>query len=232
MGEIIELGGALISDVGRRLEIVAVNMANVATPGYKALIPFAALLASESPASIPDGDVDGRSKLAPGEVRKTGNPLDLAIEGEGFFVVRGAGGTVYTRAGQFHSDAEGRLVNMAGEALQGGSGDIVIHTGRPQVLSDGTILEDGRPVSRIDIVQVLDPASLRRMGSGFSTSPDNVSSVDNARIGQGELESSNVSSAQEMIAMMRLQRTAENGRQLVQVYDDIIGKVINTFGQS
>jgi flagellar basal-body rod protein FlgG len=232
MGTIIELGGALIFDAGQRLEVTASNIANATTPGYKAVIPFSSFLSATGLGTGTAEPLALQSQMGPGQVRQTSNPLDLAVQGEGYFVVDGPMGPVYTRAGQFHSDADGRLVNPAGQALQASGGDVVVHSDKVEVLSDGTVLDSGEPVARIDIVRFTDISVVTRAGAGFVTDPGNIEAANDAKIGQGMLETSNVSMAREMLTMMQLQGSAETGRHLVQVYDDLLGRALSTFGQA
>lgn len=231
MGNIVELGGALIIDAGQRLEVTATNIANVTTPGYKSMVPFSTYLSQESVASDGVRPLPLLSRMDAGQYRQTDNPLDLAIQGDGLFVVRNEGSTIYTRAGQFHVDTDGRLVNAGGQALQGQGGDIVVRSANVEVLADGMVLDGGEPVARIDVVTLVEADAATRVGAGFMTGPDNVQEAETVRIGQGMLETSNVSMAHEMLAMMKLQRQAESGRHLVQAYDDLLGRVLTSFGQ-
>ena len=231
MGGIIEAGQALLSQASRRLEVSALNMANITSPGYKARVPiqgglvnFASLLSENNQWSIADN-------VSPGQAKATANPFDLAIMGEGFFVLRSPTGLVYSRNGEFRRDADGRLVNSAGLPLQGSEGDIVLKSDAPEILRDGTILENGAPVARIDILMVEHGGALQRRGDNF-TSDAFMKRTDLAPVEQGMVESSNVSMAQEVTSLMQSQRSAETGQTLVRVYDDLMGRTLTAFGQS
>jgi len=228
---ILELGAALIVGSGQRLEVTATNIANSTTPGYKAQELFSAFLRSGDPAGVEDV-VSTRTRLDAGSYRQTNNGSDLAVQGEGYFVLSNAGETVYSRAGQFHRDADGRLVNAGGLAVQSSGGDITLRSDSFRVLGDGTVLDGEEPVARLDIVQFVDASTAERVGASFRSDPANVMPVDNVRIASGMIEESNVSMAHEFLAMMQAQRTAETGRHLVQTYDDLLGRALTTFGQS
>ena len=163
---------------------------------------------------------------------QTGNPYDLALSGQGFLMVRSGDQIFYTRSGQFSRDADGRLVDGAGAVLQSEDGDMLVRGQNIKIEKDGTVLDDGEPVSRIAVVNfkgvsVLDAASSNRFVTAVGVQPERI----DAQIQQGMLESSNVSTAQEMIAIMASTRSAETGQRLVQVYDDLMGRALTAFGQ-
>ncbi len=230
MGGIIEAGGALLAQASRRLEVAALNISNIATPGYKARIAYQNLavdfgtLLREEPVAVAD---DWRS----GNLRTTGNALDLGIAGDAFFVLRGPDGTVYGRGGQFRKDAEGRLVDANGLAVQSSGGDILLESDSPEILADGTIVDHGEPVARLELVTADEPSALRRQGAYFHAEAGSMRPAHRAVVHQGMIEASNVSMASEVLAMMQSQRAAESGQNLVRLYDDLMGRALAAFGQ-
>jgi flagellar basal-body rod protein FlgF len=232
MGSVVEIGAFLISDASRRLESNALNIANVNTHGYKAVRPFPSHLLKENGGISAVSRREFLSQLEPGQIRQTGNPLDLAISGAGYFILRSAAGEIYSRAGQFRKDADGRLVAGEDWVLQGAGGDVAVRSEVFEILPDGTVLDDGEPVARIELADFADPSLLRRAGVGFASDAANVVPASSARLVQGALETSNVSLVGEVMSMMQLQRSAETGRQLVQVYDDLLGRALNSLGQA
>ena len=135
------------------LDLVANNLANTSTPGYRAqhsvfrsmLANFSALPLSNLNQAVNDYSVLGNTQvdLSQGTLEHTGNELDLGIRGSGFFVVRTAAGQVFTRNGNFHVSANGKLVTAAGDAVIGDQGPIQI-VGSPVSVSpdgiyDGTV---------------------------------------------------------------------------------------------
>jgi flagellar basal body rod protein FlgG len=169
-----------------------------------------------------------------GKVVETGNAFDLAIAGAGFFVVRAPSGALrYTRDGQFHRDAEGRLADGRGAVLQADGADVTVGRDDFEVLGDGVVLAAGAPVARLDIVGFEDPAQATpSQDGGFATAAENVFPVAAPSVRQGALEMSNVTTAAEMVSMMAALRRAESGQRLANVYDDLMGRVISSFGQN
>jgi flagellar basal-body rod protein FlgG len=233
VGDLVQSASAILAGSQRRAEDAAHNISNLATPGYRAKRSFAdALSAADVGAQSPAMGIE-RLSLAAGQLSETGNVTDLAIDGEGFFEVRNDDGVFYTRNGQFTRSADGRLLSAGGLALQGvGGGDIVLPEGGFVVGADGTITADDRVLSQIAVI-AFSAADARSAADGLiASSPVSVSAVERPMVRQGFLESSNVSLGDEMIVLMEAVRRAETGQRLMNVYDDLLGRVITTFGQS
>ncbi len=172
--------------------------------------------------------------LSPGHVITTHNPFDLAILGKGYFQVKTDQGLMLTRAGAFQIGDGGRVITTQGYALQTDDGsDLVLKGSQLQVQPDGVVIEDGQPIANLGVVNIIDPNQVSVAQNGLLTTPDaNLKAVGGPSIQQGALESSNVSNADEMIAMMEAVRRAEAGQRMANVYDDLMGRVLQTFGQS
>lgn len=232
MGGLIEIASSILSDATRTVEFSAQNTANIATPGYKRRLDFARVMAATTE---PMGDLGARAAttdFSPGKISETGNPFDLALVGDGFFVVRTASGVLrYTRDGQFVRGADGRITDARGAFLQAEGADLVLRSGRPEVLPDGVVLEDGAPIARLDIVTIADRTAMTpTQGGGFAASAESAQPLAAASVRQGALEMSNVTTASEMVSLMAALRRAESGQRLANVYDDLMGRVISTFG--
>jgi flagellar basal body rod protein FlgG len=222
---------ALISGADRQLATTAHNLSNMTTPGYRARQSFAAIV--NGTADTGDGLplVRRATDFSPGKVTLTANPYDLALGGAGFFVVRSGDETRFTRNGQFERDSEGRLVTGDGFALQGDGGDIVLRGNTITVEADGTVLDNGEPVARILVRDFAEPAGLAAVGgSAFRTDSGEGVEVLHPNLRQGALETSNVSTAHEMVTMMQALRQAETGQRLVRFYDELLGDAITSFG--
>lgn len=207
--------------VRRRLDVIANNVANMNTPGFKAEL--------ERAASVPwrgrDGgrvhfvqDVGRLFDPSEGPLVTTGNPLDLAIRGPGWFTVMTADGPAYTRAGRFERDPTGRIVTSQGYALLDENGapiEIPPDAGAITVAGDGTIATDEGPVARIRPVVFADPAVLRRVGDGLFRTDEIPEPAEGSRIVQGMLEGSNVRPVQELTRLMEVQRSYERALQLI-----------------
>jgi flagellar basal body rod protein FlgG len=230
MGELIEVVGEVLSRSERQVEISAQNLSNISTPGYKRAYSFSTMVTATSGANTGSMAVD----LSPGRTIDTHNPYDLAIQGKGFFRVRSDAGMLLTRQGMFQPGADGRVVTSQGYVLQtDDGGDLTLQGGPFQVQPDGVVIQDGQPVAKLAIVDVGDPTALQPAQAGMFTAPDGAQSpMDSASVVQGALESSNTSTADEMISMMEAVRRAETGQRLANVYDDLMGRILSTFGQS
>lgn len=231
-----------------RLDRVALNLANAATPGYKREIvaarPFVdAMTQAASNPSIDMGPiqqqpmmlVDGR----PGTLKSTGQPLDLALTGEGFFEIRTENGLAYTRDGSFRKDEQGRLVTSQGHAVAGRDGDITLTTLAPTIDAAGRITEDentARNVAavapHIKVVRFDDTKGMQRLGNGLLSAGAGITTVGDAdvRIRQGALENSNVSTMQEMVQLMQTMRHFESVQKVAQGYDEALGTAIHKLG--
>jgi flagellar basal-body rod protein FlgG len=234
MGGVVEIAGAILSRAFERSEVAAQNLTNMTTPGYKARQWFPASMA-DAAASSAKGSAQTNESIdfSPGKFQNTGSAFDLAISGAGFFAVRSDQDTFYTRDGQFSRGADGKIVTADGLALQSATGgDIAVSGNNPKILSDGTVLDNGQPVARVGVVDFSDLKSLRSAGAGRFSAPSEDAETASATIHQGMLEASNVSTADQMIAIMAALRSAESGQKIVQLYDDMMGQAISAFGQT
>lgn len=179
-----------------------------------------------------DASLRHQADLSQGQMTKTGNPLDLAISGTGFFRLRAGDEIVYSRQGQFSIGADGTVVTRQGHVLQqAGGGDLVLERAGVEILEDGTVLDGTRPVGKIGVYAPSDPAALRSLGgSMFAGGEEAMEDASAAAVRQGMVEASNVILGDEMVAMMTTVRQAEGGARLVQIYDDLLGRAITTFG--
>ena len=230
MSGLIDSATAVMRTSSQRIDSAAINVANVSTPGFKRQL---------RPSDRADAPFDAalarlRVDLSPGKLSQTGRPLDLAINGDGFFQLRAGDRLIYSRQGAFALDGDGRVVTPQGYALQqAGGGDLTLDTAAVTIAGDGTILDGGHPLGRIAVFQARTADDVAAVdGSLFAISEDAAEAIDTPSLRQGALEASNVSLGDEMVGMMSALRGAETGARLVQVYDDLMGKAISTFGQS
>jgi flagellar basal-body rod protein FlgG len=230
MGGLVEIASSILSGASRSAEVSAQNISNMTTAGYKRRLEFAQVL--EAAGNVPDASASSVD-FTSGKLLDTGSPYDLALAGEGFFVVRTrAEAVAYTRDGQFTRDPEGRLVDGRGSALQADGRDLILKGARVEILADGVVLEDGEPTARLDLVDFTDRALATPTQDGFLAPAEAVEVLTRPSVRQGALEASNVSTAAEMVSVMAAVRRAQAGQRLVGVYDDLMGRVITTFGQA
>src|SRR5579875_1037573 len=216
-------------------QVLASNLANASTPGYKAdnvtAASFQLLLQSllqPGSGAFTQGD---KLDLSQGSFTQTGAPLDLALDGDGFFELAGQNGTLYTRAGRFSRDANGVIRSPDGLAVLGIDGNPIVATGaNVRVGEDGTVFSDGQVVGRIAVV-TLDPATLTRAGTAtFSSTGAPTPTPASTRIVSGALENANVDITSVMTAMMELLRAFEASRQSLQMQNETLGTAINQVG--
>jgi len=234
MGEFIESAASILSLAQRRVELSAQNIANATTPGYKRRVGFEQFLNNTIQLSPETASLQTSTDFSLGKQTTTNTPSDLAIAGQGFFVVEGPAGPLYTRNGQFKRDADGQLTTEQGFPVQiQGGGGLALKAGAFEVASDGAVLQGGQPVGKLAIVEFTDTSLVGYGEAGMLTTPvDNVSAARTATVRQGVLETSNVSTGDEMVAIMEALRRAESGQRLVNVYDDLMGRALAAFGQA
>jgi flagellar basal-body rod protein FlgF len=202
------------------LDTVANNLANTSTPGYRAHHDlFSSVLATASTGTLSPmnqavnnyGVLGGNQlDLSQGNLERTGNNLDLGIDGKGFFVVQTAAGEMYTRNGNFHVSAKGQLVTAEGDAVIGQKGPIPIVGGQVSVSADGTISVGDAVAGSIKVVEFPAGTRLESVGKNYYSAPAN-SGVPSpqSRIQQGTLEASNVNPVSSAVELVAVQRYAE-----------------------
>lgn len=215
------------------LDSIANNLANTNTSGYRAQHNvFRSILAranagpmAELNQAINDYGVLGGTMLdlSQGSLEHTGNDLDLAIEGPGYFVVQTPTGRVVTRSGNFQVSARGQLVSAEGDPVMGENGVIPVVGGPLSISSDGTISVNGAIAGKLKIVELRPNTPVESLGRTYYGIP--VSSEMPAKtssVRQGMIESSNVNPVASVVELITVQRSAEMiHRALSMFYSDI-----------
>lgn len=202
------------------LELVAHNLANLATTGYRGqettfrslLAGAGAVHASALNAAVNDFGVLGGSRLdlTSGSLVPTGNSLDVAVSGKGFFSVQSAQGVLYTRDGGFHLTSTGQLVTSQGNAVLGEQGAITLPTGNIAISADGTISVDGVLVDKLRLAEFSPETNLTAIGNAtYSAPPGSALAIADTSLNQGMLEGSNVSPTEGVVQLITVQRNAE-----------------------
>ena len=202
------------------LELVANNLANINTTGYRAQQALFRSLLSESVAESADplsrvvnnfSLLGGsRTDLSFGNLQQTGNSLDLAIEGNGFFAVQTQAGTLYTRNGNFQISPKGRLITAAGDLVLGEQGPITVPSGAVSISPDGTLSSDGAVADKLRVIEfALGSAPVAEGRSYYSAPQKDVRPAADSYVRQGMLESSNVNSVTAVVELISIQRKAE-----------------------
>jgi flagellar basal-body rod protein FlgG len=236
-GIYVALSGVLAQE--KRLDVLTNNLANVNTPGFKkdkALFKVAVPPVDIRSNSFEDKVFVETSGMAtdfsPAPVNKTGNSLDIAISGDGFFEVMTPRGPRYTRDGSFRRNDAGELATGDGYQVMGNGGPIKIQGSEIKIDRDGNISVDGASVGRIKIVDFPRPYSLIKEMENLYAMPDSVQAISaDAEIKQGYAEGANVGVVREMTAMIDVMRSHESYIKMMQSMDEATGKVINEVGR-
>jgi flagellar basal-body rod protein FlgF len=217
-----------------QLEVVANNLANVTTTGFKgtdSLFAQYVFKLDQNERAFKDKvafvhDFGLVRNLSQGALNFTGNPFDVALQGEGYFVVRGRGGTEnYTRAGSFTKNAEGFLVTMEGrQVLDTNNAPISIppDAGEIIVQGDGSIAErNGRNFGQLRIVRFDNERDLKQVdGTAFRAEGEQPIPLERQKVAQGVLEASNVTPVVEMTRLINLNRAYQETARLVNQEDE------------
>lgn len=207
-----------------RMDILANNLANANTGGFKSdqLSFTEALDAATGARTI------GASPYvdpAPGPMRQTGNTFDLAIDGDGYFVVETPDGRRFTRDGAFRLAADGTLVTHSGDPVQGSGGGIAIDPQAASVGVDtsGRVWVDGAQLAQLEVVTFPAGGPPAKAGGNLFAGTGETP-VEDPRVVPGALEGSNVSVISEMTRMIEIARGYEAYQKLVQTLDATAGQ--------
>lgn len=222
----------------QEMDIVAHNLANVATDGFqKEGLIFAEHVAAleDRNSSLSMARAEARViDRTQGQLVPTGGQLDFAIEGDGYFMVETADGQFLTRQGSFSPDAAGNLVAADGARLLDAGGAPVFVPPDARTLSlgaDGTLSADDRPLGEIGLFMPPDPTRMSRAsGVRFAFEGDALP-IDEARILQGFVEASNVNPILEVARMIEVQRAYERSKNIMSAEDERIRAVVRTLGE-
>ena len=221
----------------REMQMIANNIANAATTGYRqeGMIFSEYVVGTEGGPSLSMAAANVRNtSLAQGTLTHTGGQLDLAIEGDGFFLVETPEGERITRAGSFSLSGAGDLVTQSGlRVLDAGGAPLFIPPDAMQidVSSDGTISADGRPLGQMGVVQPVDPTDLVREGGVLFRAHSALEPAENARIVQRHLESSNVDTMLQFSRMIEVQRAFELGQSFLDTETNRVRDAIRAFAK-
>ena len=227
----------------RQMNVVANNMANINTSGFKGEnilfeqyeMPVArnrdfrpadqALSFVQDWATVHD--------LAPGAIVQTGNELDMALNGDGFFAVQTPGGERWTRSGAFAIDNTGRLVDLNGNAVLGEGGPIQFDPDENgiTIAADGAISSSAGPKGRLRLVKFANAQQLTRDGANLFSGGTPIPAVGTS-VTQGSIERSNVSGVAEMAEMIRVTRAYESVTSLTQKQDELRRSAIQRLGDA
>jgi flagellar basal body rod protein FlgG len=201
------------------LDLLANNVANASTGGYKADREFYGLYAS---AEASTNDLPGTMPVierpwtdhAQGALHSTGNPLDVAVDGKGFFAINGPSGPLYTRNGSFRLAPDGRLTTQDGYAVRSRQGAPLVLDGTRniQISTDGTVTQEGNVIGQLELADFTSTDGLAKQGANYFRIADpklRAGTASGASIAQGQLEGSNTGSAEAAVRLVSVLRQFE-----------------------
>lgn len=237
--------GALVQQL--RLEVLANNVANISTIGYKGERSVFQIPEEREPLTF-ETPIDGIQSLSPyappfstvidfsqGAIRQTGNSLDVAINGSGFFSIQTPDGIQYTRQGNFTLNSEGVLITPDGHPVLGEGGEINLEEGIVEIDLQGSVLVDGDEVGRLQVTDFTNPETLKKAGNGrFVGSDTSVlgGRPENSTLSQGFIETANVNPVRAMTEMIETSRAFEAYQKVIQSADEATSKSINDVGKT
>jgi len=222
----------------REMSSIANNLANMNTTGYKSerMMFVDHLSRSRSGDFIADQrlafvrDVASYTDLGEGPIKQTSNPLDVALHGDGYFVVKGLDGTdQYTRNGSFRLDSAGQLVTQSGLPVSADAGAPIFFSQTDTnitIASDGTVSTENGQIGKLRVVTFQDPYNVQRLAEGFYTTDQQPIDKADASVVQGGLEGSNVQGILEMTRMIQVSRSYSSAQKLMDGEHERIRKAV------
>ena len=228
--------------VERQMDVVANNIANMSTHGFKGEKMMFIEHVSESlgssrikktPLSYVR-DIATMTDTSAGQLEKTGNSLDLAITGEGFFVVQTENGERFTRNGRFKLDGEGQIVTQTGDPLLSAGGNpffLSPEDTKVTISRNGNVSTNNGELGQIRLVNFDAPQKLLRMADEYFSSEATPLDVESPEVEQGMLEGSNVKPILEMAKLIEINRRYDSTRKFIEREDERVRSMLREYGQ-
>lgn len=220
------------------MNVIANNVANMNTTGYRGQnLLFREFISDprgqENELSFVQ-DFGQYNATSPGPMKQTGNPLDVALTGNGFFAIEGPGGEAYSRAGEFTRRADGTLITPRGYAVSGlNGGPIVIPVDAQEVNIDkaGRISTEDGEVGQLKIVEFANLQDLEPLGDNLYTTEAPPAAAQNTIVSQGYLEGSNVNGVLEMTRMIETLRSHQSIQRMIENENERLRSAIRSLTQ-
>ncbi len=214
-----------------RMDIISSNLANVNVVGFKKdRISFQKMLNQAAVTADAPANVTIRPDMEQGDMTATGNELDLAILGKGFFKVQTEDGIRYTRKGNFTLDPQGMLITQSGDKVMGKLGPLYISGKNITVDNKGNINTDTGRIGQLAVVDFENYQGISKVGKSFFAVQQDTPEIDIApetTVSQGYTELSNVNAAEEMVNMIHALRAFESYQKSIRVIDELDNMAIN-----
>lgn len=169
-----------------------------------------------------------------GTFTSSGNPLDLALQGKGFFAVETPAGERYTRSGEFTLDSEGYITTKEGYKVLGQNGAIQVEGKNLIINEKGQVFSDENEIDTLKLVDFNDYTLLKKVGESLFTDASNQTAnmkESDGLIQQGYVEGSNVNSVKSMVEMITMLRSYEANQKVIKTHDELLGKSVNEIGR-
>lgn len=223
----------------RQLEVVANNIANMNTAGFRAermMFEEAVAKAGRRPMQDVSFTIDRATytDYRAGSFDQTDNPLDVAVDGDGWLTLAGPDGPLYTRDGRLRRDDQGQLVGVDGYPVLGADGQPILlpeDTVNLMIAPDGVISADRQVIARIGLVRFDQPQAMQRAEGQMFTAEAPPLPAEDARVVQGKVEASNVHGIIEMSRMMDLARDYQSVTKMIDEGQDLLRNAVNRLGK-
>lgn len=234
------VSGAVAS--ARRLDVVANNLANASTAGFKqSRMAFSEVLAANTEPNEIATDTFVRTDataidFSAGPLRQTGNALDIALEGPGFLAVKDGARTLYGRGGALRLDGGGQLVTAAGmQVLNSNDQPITVSMtdGQVSIAADGTVSAGKSQFGKIKLVEFDKPALLERVGTTLfaSSASAGLKNAEKTRVQSGFVESSNVNMVRGVVTMIEASRAYEAFNRVISTFTQVDRRAVTRIAQ-
>lgn len=227
----------------RAMDVTANNIANASTAGFKAdsmlleTNPATRARSEDGPARVKFVDEWGMGRdFSQGSLERTGRPLDLAIEGDGFFALETEGGERYTRDGRFTLDGEGAIAASDGARLMDAAGQPIFideNAGPVEILASGEVSQNGEILAEVGVVDFDQRGRLEKIGENRYAAPEDMEAfeAEDAEVRQGFSEASNVRPIQEITSMLEVSRAYSSVSNMLNQSDELSRKAIERLGR-
>ena len=230
-----------------RLQVLSNNLANINTTGFKEDQAMFRLVDPDLQQNVltnpPSGAVNTlvnavipmttHTDFTKGPLQQTGNPFDLAIDGDGFFSIQTDQGIRYTRNGAFSINPDGLLATADGDPVMGEGGEITIEGSEVRFDGSGAVIVDGAEVDKLRIVSISEMTALHKIGKTLfqlDETQGNEEQISYGGVQQGFLEGSNVNAVKAMTELIEVQRGYESYQKMIQTIGEIDARVISGVG--
>lgn len=216
-------GVAALSVAQKSMDSIAANLASVSTPGYKrrATANHGFHVGRFGSSEVHVASIQ-RNDFSQGAIETTGNPLDLAIQGDGFFELEGDDGPVFTRDGEFRLLDDGTMVSPEGFAVTWDPRVAQLDPGGEEILvsNEGVVTQGGRTAGTLKLVAFADNQALRHTSDGYLVADPNLDrTVAVVEVRQKSLERANIDAVEELVAMITVQRSHQLAASLISQID-------------